>query len=234
MTPVRSGPAPIARAGVCHARAGARRRVTEARPAGRAPRVARRALAPARPLAPAPARPTPSSASTQRAATIAGVLASQCQNTELTPEPGNVALVRAAVLCLINRERAQSGELPLALNPALQAAADGHAQEMVSADYFEHVSPSGLTPLGRMRAAGYLPDPSAGYVVGENIAWGTLNLATPQAIVSAWIASPEHLANILEDHYRETAIGVVPAVPPQLANGQQGATYAQEFGVIIS
>jgi uncharacterized protein YkwD len=161
------------------------------------------------------------------------VLAAACQNTQLTPEAGTSALVRDAVLCLVNRARAQHGELPLTLNPALQTAADGHAQEMVSADYFEHVSPSGLTPLARMRGAGYLPNPTDGYVVGENIAWGTLSLATPQSIVGAWIASPEHLANILEDHYQETGIGIAPAVPARLANGQQGATYAQEFGVVI-
>jgi uncharacterized protein YkwD len=225
VTPARSGSAPVPRAGVCHSRTGARRRVAQTRPEPRAPHLARRALA--------PARLAPGAASVQRSATIAGVLATACENTQLTPEPGNSALVRDAVLCLVNRERAQQGELPLALNPALQAAADGHAQEMISADYFEHVSPNGLTPLGRMRAAGYLPNPNAGYVVGENIAWGTLSLATPQSIVSAWIASPEHLANILEDHYRETGIGIAPAVPARLANGQQGATYAQEFGVVI-
>jgi uncharacterized protein YkwD len=161
------------------------------------------------------------------------VLATECQNSQLTPEAANLALVRDAVLCLVNHKRAQNGELPLSVSPSLQAAADAHSQEMVSADYFEHVSPSGLTPLGRIRADGYLPSPNAGYVIGENIAWGTLSLSTPQAIVSAWIASPEHLANILEGQYRETGIGIAPAVPALLANGQPGATYAQEFGVII-
>ena len=74
---------------------------------------------------------------------------------------------------------------------------------------------------------------SDGYVIGENLAWGTYTLATPQAIVSAWIASPGHLANILESRYRETGIGVEPAVPESLGEGNPGATYAQEFGVII-
>ena len=47
-------------------------------------------------------------------------------------------------------------------------------------------------------------------MIGENLAWGTLQLSTPQAIVAAWIASPGHLANILEAQYRETGIGVSP------------------------
>jgi uncharacterized protein YkwD len=167
------------------------------------------------------------------AATIAAVLATPCENTELTPEAGNIALVRAAVLCLINRKRAENSESPLKLNAALEQAAEGHCQELIADDYFAHVSPSGETPVDRIRDTGYIPSPSVGYVIGENLAWGTYQLSTPQAIVSAWIASPGHLANILEAQYTETGIGITPAVPASLAPGAPGATYAQEFGVII-
>jgi uncharacterized protein YkwD len=168
-----------------------------------------------------------------RSAAIATVLATPCQNTELMPTAANTELVRAAVLCLINRERAQNGDAPLTLSSQLQQAAEGHCAEMISADYFEHVSPSGLTPVDRIRSDGYIPNRNVGYVIGENLAWGTLGLATPQAIVNAWIASPGHLANILEAQYAETGIAVTPQVPPSLAGGQAGATYAQEFGVIV-
>ena len=104
---------------------------------------------------------------------------------------------------------------------------------MVSEDYFAHVAPSGLTPVGRVEATGYLPNQQVGYALGENIAWGTLQSSTPSAIVAAWIASPEHLANILYGPYRDTAIGVVPAAPASLAQGQPGALYTQEFGVVL-
>jgi uncharacterized protein YkwD len=175
----------------------------------------------------------PSSAALARAATIARVLATACQNVQLMPEPANIAQVRAAVLCLINRLRAQHGETPLTPNAPLEHAAEAHAQEMVALNYFDHISPSGLTPVGRVRGAGYIPSTTVGYVIGENLAWGTLSLATPEAIVAAWSASPGHLANILESQYRDTGVGVVPQVPGMLANGASGATYAQEFGVII-
>jgi uncharacterized protein YkwD len=172
-------------------------------------------------------------ASERSAATIAAVLATPCQNTELTPEAADIGLVRAAVLCLINRKRAESGESPLVANAELEQAAEEHAQELVADDYFAHVAPSGETPVDRIRATGYIPNPSVGYVIGENLAWGTYQLSTPQAIVSAWIASPGHLANILEAQYDDTGIGVTAAVPPSLAPGAPGATYAQEFGVIV-
>jgi uncharacterized protein YkwD len=169
----------------------------------------------------------------QRAALIARALAAPCPNTELMPLASNVALVREAILCLINRVRAQHGESPLELNSELEQAAEGHSRELISADYFAHVSPSGETPVDRIRGTGYIPSPAVGYVIGENLAWGTYSLATPQAIVSAWVASPGHLANILEGQYRQTGIGVTPAVPAAFSAGAPGATYAQEFGVIV-
>lgn len=173
------------------------------------------------------------SAEQNDAAMIASVLATPCQNTELTPSPENIELIRGAVLCLINRKRAENSESPLQLSPALEQAAEGHCQELIADDYFAHVSPSGETPVDRIRTTGYIPSTTDGYVIGENLAWGTYQLSTPQSIVSAWFASPGHLANILEAQYSETGIGVTAAVPASLAEGAPGATYAQEFGVII-
>jgi uncharacterized protein YkwD len=151
----------------------------------------------------------------------------------MLPESANLAVVRAAVLCLINRERAEHGIGPLKANRDLEAAAEGHSGEIVAADYFAHVSPAGETTVERDAASRYIPSPRDGYVIGENLAWGTYELSTPQAVVEAWIASPEHLANILEARYVDTGIGVTPAVPTALAGGAPGATYAQEFGVIV-
>ena len=176
------------------------------------------------------AQPTPTP---RTAATIATVLATPCQNTELTPEADNLPLVREAVLCLINRKRAEDSESPLVASPELEQAAESHCQELIADNYFAHISPSGETPVDRIRNTGYIPGPNVGYVIGENLAWGTYQLSTPQAIVAAWIASPGHLANILEAQYKETGIAITPSVPESVAPGATGATYAQEFGVII-
>ncbi len=157
-----------------------------------------------------------------------------CPNASTTPTPANVEQVRAAVVCLIDRERASHGEAALAPSPQLASAAQRHSEEMADEDYFAHVAPDGLTPLERIRASGYLTGSDGGYAVGENIAWGTLWLATPQAIVSAWMASPEHRANILDPAYRETGVGVEPRAPSALAGGQAGALYTQDFGAVLA
>ncbi len=156
-----------------------------------------------------------------------------CANAGLTPTTDDLKLIRAATLCLVNRERAVRGERPLRANRRLARAAQAHARSMAVNDYFEHISPSGLTPLARMRAVGYISSSRVGYEVGENIAWATLSLATPRAIVAAWMRSPGHRANILDRRYRETGVGVSPHPPASLAHGQPGALYTQDFGVII-
>jgi uncharacterized protein YkwD len=158
----------------------------------------------------------------------------QCAGANLMPDEEDLAEVRSATICLVNRERVLHGERPLTVNGKLGRAAQGHSEDMIAQDYFSHYGPAGDTPAGRMRAAGYIYSSNIGYEVGENIAWGTMSLATPKSIVEAWMHSPGHRENILDARYRETGMGVVAAVPRSDSGGQPGATYTQDFGVLIS
>jgi uncharacterized protein YkwD len=163
----------------------------------------------------------------------ASALEPACPDARLTPTEADLGLIRAATLCLVNRERVARGERALRLNPRLQRAAVMHTASMAFGDYFEHSGPGGETPVGRMRAAGYISSSHVAYEVGENIAWGTLALATPRAIVSAWMRSPGHRANILDPRFRDTGIGISPHAPSSLAHRQPGAVYTEDFGVIV-
>jgi uncharacterized protein YkwD len=160
--------------------------------------------------------------------------ADTCPGADLRPAGGNIEAVRAATLCLVNQERNNHGEAALQPNADLQQSAQDHTESMVSADYFEHDGPGGDTPLSRMTACGYIYSSHVGYEIGENIGWGTLSLSSPRAIVAAWMASPGHRANILDAHFRDTAIGISPRVPSSLGEGQAGGIYTQDFGVIIT
>lgn len=150
------------------------------------------------------------------------------------PEASDIEAIRAATFCLINHERAAHGVRPLIFNAKLQRAAQGHSASMVSEDYFGHYGPNGATPSDRIRAAGYVYSEDLGYEIGENIAWGTLHLATPREIVKSWMQSAGHRENILDRRYRETGIGVAPEVPSSLAERQAGGIYTQDFGVLIA
>ena len=136
--------------------------------------------------------------------------------------------MRAAVLCLHNRERGARG-LPLLRESAkLRRAAEGHSGDMVASGFFAHDSPVGADMADRILGTGYARD--QGWSLGENIAWGTGSLATAAEIQRAWMDSPGHRANILRRQFREIGIGIAVGAPVD-AGGLDGATYTADFGV---
>jgi uncharacterized protein YkwD len=160
-------------------------------------------------------------------------VSSDCPNANLTPDAANSASVQAATVCLVNDERIRFGESALIENAQLASVADNHSRDMDARDYFSHISPTGETLLVRVQASGFIPNGNVGYTIGENIAWGTLWLATPNAIVKAWMESPGHRANILDAGFRYTGVGVDTNLPHSMSGGQAGGMYTQDFGTII-
>ena len=150
-----------------------------------------------------------------------------CAGADLVPAAGNVGAVRDAVLCLHNQVRARNGLPRLREDARLQRAAAGHSADMVERRYFDHTAPGGRGMVSRILGAGYAR-PNEGWMLGENLAWGTGRLATPRAAMRAWMGSPSHRENILKRGYRELGVGVALAAP--IRSGQ-GATYTVDFGV---
>jgi uncharacterized protein YkwD len=98
---------------------------------------------------------------------------------------------------------------------------------MVDDGYFDHTDPGGDTFVDRILGSGYVKR-NAGWTLGENLAWGTGDLSTPQGVMNSWMASPGHKANILKRAYREVGIGIRLGVP---SDDGVGATYTADFGV---
>jgi len=144
-------------------------------------------------------------------------------------EPGEVSAREAerAVVCLINRKRANHGERKLKANGDLGHAAGKHSRYMKRHGCFSHQC-RGEPDLGsRLRRSGYLAGGgSAGY--GENIAWGGGGLGTPRNIVESWMRSSGHRANILDSDFEHIGIGVVWGSP---SNPRADAgLYTADFG----
>ncbi len=152
----------------------------------------------------------------------------ECSHTGVQPAAGNLGEVRAAVLCLHNRERAAHGLPLLRENAKLRRAAEGHSSAMVADRFFAHDSPSGADMADRILRTGYAR--GQGWSLGENIAWGTGSLGTAAEIQRAWMESPGHRANILRRQFREIGIGIAVGAPVD-AGGLDGATYTADFGV---
>jgi uncharacterized protein YkwD len=152
-----------------------------------------------------------------------------CSNTDLKPTRANLELVRDAVLCLHNRERANHGLPRLKENPKLRRAAERHSSNMVDARFFDHTSPSGSSMVDRIRRTGYTSR-ARSWALGENIAWGSGRLASAAQIHRSWMNSSGHRANILMRSFREIGIGIETGLPVRLSAAQSGATYTTDFG----
>jgi len=99
-----------------------------------------------------------------------------CPGSGELPTPGNISSTRTAILCLLNRARAEHGLAPLTRNSSLELASQRHSEDMARRDFYEHDTPEGLAPISRMASAGY---PTGTASVGENIHWGRDVNATP-------------------------------------------------------
>jgi uncharacterized protein YkwD len=149
-----------------------------------------------------------------------------CPNADITANAGNLDAFRAAVVCLHNQIRGAAG-LPLLRNAnKLRRAAEGHSADMVGNAYFEHTAPDGSTMVDRILASGYVSE-DQGWMLGENLEWGTGTMATPRGAMDAWMESPGHRANILKRGYRNLGVGLVLGTPTRAGDG---VTITVDFG----
>lgn len=100
------------------------------------------------------------------------------------------------VVDLVNAERVKAGMTPLEKSDEISLAAGVRAGEIISA--FSHTRPDGTSYRTALEQRGI-----AYRVCGENVAYG---YSTPEAVMSAWMDSEGHRANILNQDY--TSIGV--------------------------
>jgi uncharacterized protein YkwD len=151
----------------------------------------------------------------------------ECANGDLVPTAENLEQIRAAIVCLHNKVRAEHDLPGLKGNSRLRRAAEGHSADMVGAKFFDHTTPRGVTMVDRILRARYVRA-NQGWLLGENLEWGTGRLATPRGAIEAWMDSPGHRANLLKRGYRDMGVGIALGVP---TGGDAGATYTVDFGV---
>ena len=111
------------------------------------------------------------------------------------------------VLQEINALRAAHGRRPLSPSTALERAADRHSRSMALLGFFAHESKNG-TPFWQ-RVKQYYFASSKTWTVGENLAMFGGISPSAQSIVTAWMASPGHRANLLRPSYRDAGIAIV-------------------------
>ncbi len=105
----------------------------------------------------------------------------------------------AQVVKLVNAERAKAGLGALASDALLDKVALAKAKDMSNNNYFDHQSPTYGSPFDMMKQFGVTYS-----YAGENIAKGQ---KTPQEVVTAWMNSEGHRANILSKNFTQIGVG---------------------------
>ncbi len=105
------------------------------------------------------------------------------------------------LLALTNEQRRDNNQTDLAYSAQLSHAAQMKAEDMVKNDYWSHASPAGVQPWKWIHDAAY----SYSYA-GENLA---KSFSSSDGVVSAWMRSPEHRANMLNGHYQDVGFAII-------------------------
>ncbi|MFT8872482.1 MAG: CAP domain-containing protein [Sporolactobacillus sp.] len=156
------------------------------------------------PAASKPSTGAPKSSSSSSATTPSATAVNDAMNT-----------FEQQVVQLVNEQRAQAGLKPLqATNDTLNKMARAKSTDMRDHNYFDHQSPTYGSPFDMMKTFGI----SYAYA-GENIAAGQ---KTPQDVMTAWMNSPGHRANILNPNFTTIGVGYV-------SGGSYGCYWTQEF-----
>jgi uncharacterized YkwD family protein len=140
------------------------------------------------PKAPVVTQPAPKPVVTQPTAPVAET-------------PTTVSAYEKQVFDLTNVERAKAGLKPLVLDAKLSSVARTKSQDMHDKKYFSHTSPTYGSPFDMMKKFGITYSWAA-----ENIAQGQ---RTPQEVVTAWMNSAGHRANILSPSATTLGVGYV-------------------------
>ncbi|MHA6252662.1 CAP domain-containing protein [Oceanobacillus sp. CAU 1775] len=105
------------------------------------------------------------------------------------------------VVDLTNQERAKAGLKPLQADTSLSGVAREKSRDMAVNNYFAHQSPTYGSPFDMMKKYGISYN-----AAGENIAKGQ---TSPQQVVTAWMNSAGHRANILNGNFTHIGVGYV-------------------------
>jgi len=118
--------------------------------------------------------------------------------TASAPSSGASA-AEAAVVDIVNEERARAGCPSVRGEAGLHDLARRHSADMAARGYFDHTDPDGRTPWDRAEAAGISG------VGGENIAMGAPDA---RSVMEMWMDSPGHRANILNCDFTRIGVGM--------------------------
>ena len=156
-----------------------------------------------------------------------GILAASAAATSRSE--ASLPTLSREVLTAVNTFRAAHGLGQLRESPALDRSARQHSLEMGRVGYFGHPSADGTVFWRRIQHY-YVARDFAYWSVGENLLWSSPSVSAAGAL-KLWIASPEHLANLLTPRWREIGVSAVRVVhAPGIFGGRRVIIITTDFG----
>ena len=147
-----------------------------------------------------------------------------------TRSESQLTVLNRQVLGAINAFRVAHHLVPLRESPSLNASARQHSLEMGKDGYFAHPSHNGTAFWKRIQRY-YSSRRYAYWSVGENLLWSSPDVS-PAAAMKMWIASPEHLRNLLTPGWRSIGISSVHVLSaPGIYHGLPVTIITTDFGV---
>jgi hypothetical protein len=128
------------------------------------------------------------------------------------------SVIPSVLIDFTNADRQENNFQPLKTNALLVLAAQRKADDMAQKSYFSHQSPDGKTPWYWLAQAGYQYS-----YAGENLA---VNFSDSYDIENAWMNSPGHRQNILNNNFTEIGIAAADGI----YNGRPTVFVVQFFG----
>jgi uncharacterized protein YkwD len=121
-------------------------------------------------------------------------------------------ITRASVVAAMNEYRAEHHMPPLREDLRLDAAADDRMRDMEDLGYWAHESPDGRSPFTWLAPHGY-----DFHFAGENLACG---FETTELLLTGWMESPGHRANILSPHFEDCGIAIIDGMTTRRGMGR--------------
>ena len=125
-------------------------------------------------------------------------------NSSGKPSASQILELEKFAFTAINQKRAEIGLPPLLWSDEVAKIARLHSENMVKYSFFSHQGIDGKRVDGRADSFGL----TRWTTIGENIAYNRGYKNPVETAVEKWMLSPGHRENLLNNRWRESAIGI--------------------------
>lgn len=128
----------------------------------------------------------------------------ESEKSGVKPSENQIAELEKQAFLLSNQKRSENGLSPIEWSDEVAKVARHHSENMVKFNFFAHRGMDGKNVDGRADSFGL----TKWTLIGENIAYNRGYKNPVETAVEKWMLSPSHRENLLNDRWKESAVGI--------------------------